>query len=88
MKGRGRGSNKGRGRGRRRGRFSKNDKDKEERKPFDKSKIKCYNFQKMGHFANECYSDIKKKGKEEKINVTEETEVESTLMMVVFDEYR
>ena len=41
----------------------------------------------MGHFADECYSDIKKKGKEEKINVTHETKVESALMMVVSDEY-
>ena len=83
--GRGRGSNRGRGRGR--GRFSKNNKDEEERKPFDKSKIKCYNCQKMGHFADECYSNTKKKGKEEKVNVTEETEEESALMMVVCDEY-
>ena len=44
------------------------------REPFDKSKIKCYNFQKMGHFADECYTHKKKKGKEEKINITEETE--------------
>ena len=36
-------SSRGRGRGRGRGRFSKNDKDEVERKPFDKSKIKCYN---------------------------------------------
>ena len=41
----------------------------------------------MGHFADECYSDTKKKGKEEKVNFTEETEEESTLMMVVSDEY-
>ena len=65
-------SSRGRGRGCGQGRFSKNDRDKEEKKPFDKSKIKCYNCQKMGHFADECYSDTKKKGKEEKANVTEE----------------
>ena len=41
----------------------------------------------MGHFADECYSDTKKKGKEEKANVAEETEEESALMMVVFDEF-
>ena len=85
-RGRGRGSSRGRGRGRERGRFSRNDKDEEEKKLFDKSKIKCYNCQKMGHFADECYSDIKMKGKEEKANVTEETEEESALMMVVSDE--
>ena len=72
-----------RGRGRGRSRFSKNDKDEEERNPFDKSKIKCYNCQKMGHFADECYSDTKKKGKEEKANISKETEEESALMMVV-----
>ena len=41
----------------------------------------------MGHFADECYLDTKKIGKEEKVNVTEKTEEESTLMMVVSDEY-
>ena len=41
----------------------------------------------MGHFADECYLDTKKKGKEEKVNVIEETEEESALMMVVSDEY-
>ena len=85
-RGRGRGLSRGRGRGRGRGKFSKNDKDEEERKPFDKSKIKCYDYQKMGHFADECYSDTKKKGKEEKANILEETEEESALKMVVFDE--
>ena len=37
----------------------------------------------MGHFADEYYSNTKKKGKEEKVNVTEKNEEESTLMMVV-----
>ena len=85
-RGRGRGTSRGRGRGRGRGRFSKNDKEEEERKPFDKSKVKCYNCQKMGHFTDECYSDTKKKGKEEKVNISEETEEESALMMVMSDE--
>ena len=85
-RGRGRGLSRGRGRGHGRGKFSKNDRDEEEKKPFDKSKIKCYNCQKMGHFADECYSDTKKKGKEEKANVTDKIEEESALMMVVSDE--
>ena len=85
-RGRGRGTSRGRGRGRGRGRFSKNDRDGEEKKPFDKTKIKCYNCQKMWHFADECYSDTRKKGKEEKVNISEETEEESALMMVVSDE--
>ena len=41
----------------------------------------------MGHFADECYIDKKKKGKEEKTNVTEENEKELSLMMVISDEY-
>ena len=40
----------------------------------------------MGHFVDECCTYKKKKGKEEKINVTEETKEESGLMMVIFDE--
>ena len=47
----------------------------------------CYNCQKIGHFVDKCYADKKKKGNEEKINVIEETEEESALMMVVFGEY-
>ena len=42
----------------------------------------------MCHFADECYSDTKKKGKEEKVNILEETEEESALMMVMSDECR
>ena len=41
----------------------------------------------MGHFSDECYLDTKKKGKEEKVNVSEETEEESALMMIVSDEF-
>ena len=41
----------------------------------------------MGHFVDECYIDNKKKGKEEKINVIEETKEESTLMMVIYEDY-
>ena len=40
----------------------------------------------MGHFADECYSDSKKKRKEEKANVAEATQEESAIMMVVSDE--
>ena len=41
----------------------------------------------MGHSAHECCSEKKRKGKEEKINITEETKEESVLMMVISDEY-
>ena len=42
----------------------------------------------MGHFADKCYVDKKKKGKEEKVNVVEETEEELALTMAISDEYR
>ena len=76
-KGRGRFGQRGRGRGRGRGRHQKEDHDEDEKKPFDKSKIKCYNYQKMGHFADECHFEKKKKGKEEKVNIAEESKKES-----------
>ena len=41
----------------------------------------------MGHFANKCDVDKKKKGKEEKVNLVEETEEESALIMAIYDEY-
>ena len=42
----------------------------------------------MGHFSYECYLDTKKKGKEEKVNVVEETKEQSALMMLVSHEFR
>ena len=41
----------------------------------------------MGHFADDCYPDMKKKGKEEKANVVEETKEDSALVMVVSNEF-
>ena len=58
-----------------------------EKKPFDKSKIKCYNCQKMGHFADECHAEKKKKGKDEKVNIVEESEEESALMILSDSEF-
>ena len=60
-RGRGRFGQRGRGRGRGRGRQQKEEIDEGEKKPFDKSKIKCYNCQKMGHFADECHAEKKRK---------------------------
>ena len=48
-RGRGRVGQRGRGRGRGRGRKLKEERGEEEKKLFDKSKIKCYHCQKMGH---------------------------------------
>ena len=81
-RGRGRFGQRGRGRGRGRGRQQKEEIDEGEKKPFDKSKIKCYNCQKMGHFADECHAEKKKKGKEEKANLVEESDEESALMIL------
>ena len=41
----------------------------------------------MGHFIDECYANKKKKGKEEKVNVIEETQEELALIIVVHDEH-
>ena len=68
-KGRGRFGRRGGGRGRGRGRQQN-----EEHEEVEKSKIKCYNCQKMGHFADECHFEKKKKGKDEKVNIAEESE--------------
>ena len=86
-RGRGRYGQRGRGRGRGRGRRQKEENDEGEKKPFDKSKIKCYNCQNMGHFADECHGEKKKKGKDEKANLVEESEEESTLMIVSDSEF-
>ena len=73
---------RGRGRERGRGRQLKEECGEEDKKPFDKSKIKCYNCQKMGHFSDACHFDKNKKVKEEIANVAEESEEESALMML------
>ena len=84
-KGRGRFSQRGRGRGR--GRHQKEEHEEVEKKPFDKSKIKCYNCQKMGHFADECQFEKKEKGKDEKVNIAEEFEEKSTSMILSNNEF-
>ena len=84
-KGRGRFGQRGRGSGR--GRQQKEENEEVEKKPFDKSKSKCYNCQKMGHFADECHAEKKKKGKDEKVNLVEESEEESTLMILSDSEF-
>ena len=41
----------------------------------------------MGHFADECHFDKKKKGKEEIANVEEDFKEESALMMLYDGEF-
>ena len=78
-RGRGRGWRGGRGRGR--GDGKQNEHGDEER-PRDKSKVKCYNCEKLGHFAYEC----RKSKKEEKVQVAEvEEKPQSTLLMAIID---
>ena len=81
-RGRGRFGQRRRRRGCGRGRQQKEENDEGEKKPFEKSKIKCYNCQKMGHFADECHAEKKKKGKDEKANLVEESEEELALMIL------
>ena len=81
----GRGYSRGKGRGQGRGKPSKSPDADEERQPFDKSKVRCYNYQKLGHFASECHSG--KKRKDEKANlVAQEDNNESTLLMAFLEE--
>ena len=57
----GRGRGRGRGRDQGRGKFQSSDDQKQEgpRKPFDKSKVRCYNCQEFNHFVDECKSKKK-----------------------------
>ncbi|CAJ2645977.1 unnamed protein product [Trifolium pratense] len=52
-------------------------KSKNKKKNFDKSKVKCYNCEKLGHFADECWY----KKDQQEANVAEESDVKSVLMM-------
>ena len=80
--GRGRGSGRGRGRGRDqgKGKFQSSDDKKQEgsRKPFDNSKVQCYNCQEFGHFTDECKNEKKPRVREKLANLTIE---ESNLFM-------
>ena len=57
-------------------------------KQFDKSKVKCYNCQRLGHFSDECELPKKDKSKvKEKMHLAQEDEEEeSSLLMVQVDE--
>ncbi|CAA6670811.1 unnamed protein product [Spirodela intermedia] len=73
-------NNRGHGRGRRhgRGRGRSNERGSDENwKPREKSIVKCYNYDKMGHYASECYAEKKEKAHLTKI----EEKAESMLLM-------
>ncbi|PNY02359.1 F-box protein [Trifolium pratense] len=57
------------------GGFVKNQNNK--KRDFDKSKVKCYNCEKYGHFADECWS----KKDQQEANITEGIEANAVLMM-------
>ena len=61
------------------------------KKQFEKSKVKCYNFQKLGHFSNECEFPKRNKFKgKEKMYMSQEDkdeEDESSFRMVLADEH-
>ena len=81
--GRGRRRGKNRGRGRGRSSYSKDNlEDEDEQKPHEKSKITCYNYQKLGRYSNECKLPKKNKPNKdkEKVNLIEEEYVETTLL--------
>jgi len=59
-----------------RGSFGKN---QNKKKDFDKSKVQCYNCDKFGHFADECW--FKKDQKTEEANIAHEGDPDAVLLM-------
>lgn len=71
--------------GRGRGRYTNHkDEDDEEKKPQDKSKVWCYNCDKLGHYTNE----FRKDKKDEKAQVAKEDEGETSLLMIVVEDHK
>ena len=77
-RGRGRGRGRGRDQGKRKTETSDDQKQENSRKPFDKSKVQCYNCQDFGHFADECKNEKKPRVRDESANLMIE---ESNLFM-------
>ena len=62
---------------------SDDQKQENSRKPFDKSKVQCYNCQDFSHFADECKNEKKPRVRDESANLTIE---ESSLFMAYTEE--
>ena len=87
-RGRRRGRERGRGRGRDQGRgktqVSDVQKQENSRRPFNKSKVQCYNCQDFGHFADECNNEKNPRVREEAANISIE---ESSLFMAYTEDF-
>ena len=83
-RGRGRGRSRGRGRDQGRGKTQASDDQKQDssRKPFDKSKVQCYNCQDFGHFADECKNEKKPRVRDESTNLS----IEETSLFMAYTE--
>ena len=69
---RGRARERGREQGRGKSQSSDEQKKEGQRKPFEKSKVRCYNCQDFGHFADECKNEKRPRLCEESANLTTE----------------
>jgi len=56
------------------------------KRDFDKSKVQCYNCEKYGHFADECW--FKKDQKAEEANIAHESDPDPMLLMATTCEDR
>jgi len=54
-------------------------KNQNKKKDFDKSKVQCYNYEKFGHFADECW--FKKDQKIEEANIAHGGDPDAVLLM-------